>query len=101
MHCPDRIYKKKKKKKTTLEVKTSSFYWTQQSEGVSPTPSTYWIEEIFGLGCPDWACYFRGKGAPLTTSWCYTVVCHESYVNVNNLGCRSQGIDNPLSISEP
>jgi hypothetical protein len=45
---------------TTLEVKTSSFYWIQQSEGVSPTPSTCWMEGIFSLGWPDWACYFRG-----------------------------------------
>jgi hypothetical protein len=37
----------------------------------------------FALGCPDWVCYF--SGAPLTTGWWDPDVCHESYVNVNNL----------------
>jgi hypothetical protein len=84
----------KNSKGTALEVKTSSFYWTQQSGDVIPTPSTCWMEGIFGLGCPDWACYFRG-GAPLTTGWWDPAVCHEPSVNVNNLGC------DPLSTSEP
>jgi hypothetical protein len=35
-----------------MEVKISSVYWTQQSEGVSPTPSTCWMEGIF---CPGMA----------------------------------------------
>jgi hypothetical protein len=48
---------------------------------------------IFGLGWPDWACYF--KEAPLATGWWDPAVCHEPYVNVNNLGC------DPLSTSEP
>jgi hypothetical protein len=74
-------------------VKTSSFYWTQQSGGVSPTPSTQQVEGFFGLGCPDWACYFRGT--PLTTGWRDPAVCHEPCVNVNNLGYY------PLSTSEP
>jgi hypothetical protein len=33
--------KKNSKRSTTLEVQTSSFYWTQQSGNVSPTPSTW------------------------------------------------------------
>jgi hypothetical protein len=39
--------------------------------------------------------------APWTTGWWHPAVCHEPFVNVNNLGCRSQGIDNPLLTSEP
>jgi hypothetical protein len=70
---------------TTLEVKTSSFYGTQQSEGVSLTPFTCWMEGIFGLGWPDCASYFRET--PFTTGWWDPAVCHEPYVNVNNLGC--------------
>jgi hypothetical protein len=66
-----------------VEVKTSSFYWTQQSGDVSLTPSTWQAEEIFALGLSDWAGYFRV--APLTTTWWDPAVCHESYVNVNNL----------------
>jgi hypothetical protein len=92
MHPPDRI-KKNSKRNTTLEVKTSSFYWTQQSGDVSPTPSTCWMEGIFALGWADWVCYFRG--APLTLGWWDPTVCHEPYVYVNNLGC------DPLSTSEP
>jgi hypothetical protein len=41
-------------------MKTFSFYWSQQSKGGSPTPSTCWMEKNFGLGCPDWAYYFKG-----------------------------------------
>jgi hypothetical protein len=37
----------------------SIFYWSQQCEDVSSTPSTWWAEGIFGLGWPDWASYFR------------------------------------------
>jgi hypothetical protein len=71
------IRKKKnlKKKSTTLEVKTSSFYWSLQSGDVSSTPSTCQVEGIFGLGWPDWACFF--KGPPLTTGWWDPAVCHE------------------------
>jgi hypothetical protein len=98
VHPPDRIKKRKKEKKTQkkstiLEAKTSSFYWTQQSGDVSPTPSTWQAEGIFGLGWPDWACYFRG--APLTTGWWDPAVCPETYVNANNLGC------DPLSTAKP
>jgi hypothetical protein len=78
---------------TTLEVKTSNFYWTQQSGGESPNPSTCWMEGIGVLEWPDWAYYFRG--APLTTGWCDPDVCYEPYVNVNNLGC------DPLSTAKP
>jgi hypothetical protein len=92
VHTPGRI-KKNSKRSTTQEVKASSFYWTQQSRGVSPTPSTCWMEGIFALRWPDWACYFRR--APLTTGWWDPAVCHEQRVNVNNLGC------DPLSTSEP
>jgi hypothetical protein len=35
------------------------------------------------------------RGAPLTIGWWDPVVCHEPYVNVNNLGY------DPLSTSEP
>jgi hypothetical protein len=90
-----RVLKKKKKnskRSTTLEVKTSSFYWSQQSD-VSPTPSIWQAERIFGLGWPDWACYFRGP--PLTTGWWDPALCYEPSVNVNNLGC------DPLWTSEP
>jgi hypothetical protein len=38
---------------TTLEVKTSSFYWSQQGGDVSPTPITWQAEEIFGQGWSD------------------------------------------------
>jgi hypothetical protein len=65
MHPPDRIKEKNSKRSTTLMVKTYSFYWCQQSGGVSPTPSICRAERIFGLGWIDWACYFRG--ASLTT----------------------------------
>jgi hypothetical protein len=87
------IKKKNSKRSTTLEVKTSSFYWSQQREDVSPTPSTCWVEGKFGLRWPDWACYFRGS--PMTTRWWDPAVCHEPCVNINNLGC------DPLSTSEP
>jgi hypothetical protein len=40
-------------------------------------------EEIFGLGWPDWAYYF--KGDLLTTGWWDPAVCHEPSGNVNNL----------------
>jgi hypothetical protein len=63
-HLLYRINKKKKNSKrgTTLEVKTSSFYWTQQSEDVSPTPSTWQGEEIFGLGWSDLGLlFYRGS----------------------------------------
>jgi hypothetical protein len=73
------------KKNTTLEIKTSSFYWTKQTEGVSPTPCTCWMEGIFGLGWLNWVCYFRGL--LLTTGWWDPAVCHEPCVNVNILGC--------------
>jgi hypothetical protein len=51
-----RIKKKKKtsKRNTALEVKTSSFYWSQQSGDVSPIPSTCLAKGIFALGWPDW-----------------------------------------------
>jgi hypothetical protein len=35
------------------------------------------------------------RGSPLTTGWWDSAICHEPYVNVNNLG------DDPLSTSEP
>jgi hypothetical protein len=35
------------------------------------------------------------RGTPLTTGGWDPAVCHEPYVNVNNLGC------DPLSTSEP
>jgi hypothetical protein len=38
---------------TLTEVKTSSFYWNQQSEDVSLTPSTWQAEGNFGLGWPE------------------------------------------------
>jgi hypothetical protein len=41
VHPPDRIKNKNSKRSTTLKVKTSSFYWSQQSENVSLTPSTW------------------------------------------------------------
>jgi hypothetical protein len=78
---------------TTLEIKTSSFYWNQQSRDVCPTLSTRQAEGIFGLGWPDWPGYFRG--APLTTGWWDPAVCHKPCVHVNHLGC------DPLSTSEP
>jgi hypothetical protein len=43
VHPPDRIKEKKKKKplkRNTILVKTSSFYWNQQSRDVNLTPST-------------------------------------------------------------
>jgi hypothetical protein len=76
-----------------VEVKTSSFYWSQWSGDVSPTPFTGQMEGIFGLGWLDWACYFRGT--PRTTGWRDPAVCHEPSVNINNLGY------DPLSTSEP
>jgi hypothetical protein len=57
-----------------LEVKTSSFYWSQQSGDVSPTPSIYQAEGIFGLGCQIGPVILRG--APLTTGWLDPAVCH-------------------------
>jgi hypothetical protein len=93
VHCPDRIKNNNSKRNTTLEVKISSFYWTQQSEGVSPTTSTCWMEAIFAMGWPDWTHYFRGT--PLTTGWWDPAAYHEQCVNVNNLEC------DPLSTSEP
>jgi hypothetical protein len=84
---------KNSKRNTTLKVKTCSFYWSQQSGDVSPTPSTWQVAKIFGLWWPDWTCYFRR--ALLTTGWWDPAVCHEPSVNVNNLG------DDPLSTSEP
>jgi hypothetical protein len=72
-----------------VEVKTSSFYWSQWSGDVSPTPPTCPMEGIRS----DWTCYFRG--APLTTGWWDPAVCHEPCVNVSNLGC------DPLLTSEP
>jgi hypothetical protein len=92
VHPPDRIRNKNSKRSTTLKVKTSRFYWSQQSGDVSPI-STYQAEGIFGLEWPDWACYFRET--PLTTGWWDPAVCHEPSVNVNNLGY------DPLSTSEP
>jgi hypothetical protein len=56
VHPPDGMIKTQKRS-TTLEVKTSSFYWCQQSGDVSPTPSTWQAEGIFGLEWPDWAYY--------------------------------------------
>jgi hypothetical protein len=53
-----------------MEVKTAGFYWSQQSGDVGPTPSTCQAEGIFGLGWPDWACYFRGTTLTLVVS-CY------------------------------
>jgi hypothetical protein len=93
MHPPDRIKNKNSKRSTALKVKTSSFYWSQQNGDISPIPSTCQTEGIFGLGWPDWACYFRGP--PLTTGWWDPAVCHEPFVNVSNLGY------DPLSTYEP
>jgi hypothetical protein len=92
VHTPARI-KNNSKRNTTLKVRTSSFYWSQQSGDVSATPSTWQVEWVSGLGWPDWDCYFRG--APLTTGWWDPAVCHEPSVNVSNLGC------DPLLTSEP
>jgi hypothetical protein len=92
VHPPDKFFLISKRS-TTLEVKTSSFYWSQQSGDVTLTPSIWQVEGVLDLGCPDWAYYFRG--APLTTGWWDPAVCHEPYVNVNNLGYDS------LSTSEP
>jgi hypothetical protein len=51
VHPPDRIKKNKKfEKEHYIEDKTSSFYSTQQSGDVSPTPSTCQVEGIFGWG---------------------------------------------------
>jgi hypothetical protein len=88
--------KKLKKEHYTGGIETSSFfYWSQKNGGISPTPSTCKAEGIFGLGWPDWACYFKVGGAPLTICWQDPATYHEPSVNVNNLGC------DPLSTSEP
>jgi hypothetical protein len=85
VHPLDRIKKKNSKRSTTLEVKTFSFYWTQQSRDVSPTPSTCQAEGIFGLGWPDWACYFFLGGALLTTGWWDPAICQEPSVKMSTI----------------
>jgi hypothetical protein len=80
---PDRI-KKHSKRNTTLKVKTSNYYWAQQSEDVSHITSTCQAEEIFGLELLDGACYFRGP--PLTTGWWDPAVCHEPCVKIQQSG---------------
>jgi hypothetical protein len=85
------------KRHITLEVKASSFYWSQQSREVNPTSYTCQAEGIFGLGWLDWACYFRG--APLTTGWWDPTVCHQPSVNVNSLGCDALTTSEPWSLA--
>jgi hypothetical protein len=81
------------------KTQTGALHWghdrqflLHSAECRCPTPATWQAEGIFGLGWPDWSCYFRGL------HWLQVdglLLCHEPYVNVNNLGC------DPLSTSEP
>jgi hypothetical protein len=57
--------KKKLKKEHYTGGKDLQFLLASTSEDVSPIPSTWQAEGIFGLGEPDWACYFSQP--PLTT----------------------------------
>jgi hypothetical protein len=94
VHPPDW---KKKTQKGPLhwKLRTPVFIWLNRVEMLLLLlPHVGW-REFFGLGCTDWACYFMGGGAPLTTGWWDPAVCHKPYVNANNLGC------DPLSKSEP
>jgi hypothetical protein len=86
-------WKKKKtsKRSTTLEVKTSGFYWSQWSGDVSPTPSTCQVEEFL-----NW----DGQIEPVILGglhWLQVdgiLLYHGPSVNVSNLGC------DPLSTSD-
>jgi hypothetical protein len=93
VHPPDRIKKTKLKKEHYTGGQDFQFLLESTEWRCCSTPSTCQAEGIFGLGWPDWACYFRG--APLTTGWRDPAVCHEPCVNVSNLG------GDPLSTSQP
>jgi hypothetical protein len=92
MHPPDRIFKKKELKKP-LHWKSSPSVFIGLNRVEVLVLLLPHVGGNLGPGMSNWACYFRGP--PLTTGWWDPAVCHEPYVNVNNLGC------DPLSTSGP